>query len=181
MLNSPPAEVADFGPKSATGNTTASTRVQRATVNRTALAWHKKRRLTGPSGKRATRCWFWNLQLVRHLQPEVRTCLPVSRSKGLRSVQRVLVRALRRQRRDDAADTRPQSRRPRRSRRRARGRISTPFLPAQSSSSQAPLPTRTEVHATHGRVYSLDSTSSPTWTASCASRHASQITTRIPR
>ena len=66
-------------------------------------------------------------------------------------------RALRRQRRNDAADTRPQSHRPRRSRRRARGRISSPFLPAQSSSTQAPLPTRTEVHATRGRVYSLDS------------------------
>ena len=55
--------------------------------------WHgiKSDDSPDPRGKRATRCWFWNLQLVRHLQPEVHTCLPVSRSKALRSVQRVLV------------------------------------------------------------------------------------------
>ncbi len=149
--------MADFGANSATDNASVSTWVQRATVNRTALAWHKKRRLTGPSGEES------HEMLV--LESPARSAPAAGSPHMLAGIpqQRLALgptcpcRALRRQRHLDAADTRPQSHRPRRSRRRARGRISRPFLPAQSSSTQAPLPTPTEVHATRGRVYSLDS------------------------
>ena len=125
--------------------------------------------------------WFWDLQLVRHRQPEVHTCLPVSHSKGRRAVQRVLVERFGVGVKMTLPIPSLKVTVPRRSRRRARGRTSRPFLPAQSSSSQAPLPTRAEVHATRGTVYSLDSTSSPTWAAICASRQESHRNSRIPR